>query len=168
MKTLTTNQLKGQLSPIASFEKGRQFEQYIVDLFNKENFKLTEWRMSGTLKNKLQSQDYKNPDLELIFGRFKKHPCAVECKWREKFVYGKIKWASRDQISYYKNFENQRRIPVFIAIGIGGEPSKPEKLFVTPLRNIEMQTEVYERDLIPYKRKPTSRFFYDTVQLKLF
>ena len=168
MKTPITTQPVRQSSAIDGFEKGRLFEQYVIQLFNQYNFKFAEWRMSQKLEDKLLLQDCGNPDLELIFSRHKNHHFAVECKWREKFVDGKIKWAHEHQIRSYKNFENQRRIPVFIAIGIGGEPSKPEKLFVTPLRNIEMYSEVYEADLIPYKRKPTRRFFYDTVQLKLF
>jgi hypothetical protein len=137
-------------------------------LFNKDNFRLIKWRKSEKLQDRDLLQDCRNPDLELIFGKYRKHHFAVECKWRERFLEEKITWASNNQICSYQDFENQCRIPVFIAIGIGGEPSRPEKLFVTPLRNIEMYSEVYEADLIPYKRKPTNKFFYDTVQLKLF
>lgn len=59
-------------------------------------------------------------------------------------------------------------MPVFIVIGIGGTQSNPEKLFVTPLDNIKTYVEVYEHQLIEYKRNPTHKFFYDTIQLKLF
>lgn len=151
-----------------SYEKGMLFEQFVRQLFNEQNFNLTKWRKAEKLEDKILLDDCVNPDLELIFSRHKSHPFAVECKWRKAFISGQINWATRNQISSYKNFENRRRMPVFIAIGIGGEPSMPERLYVTPLCNIEMQTEVYESDLIPYKRKPTRKFFYDTVQLKLF
>lgn len=157
-----------QPTPINSYEKGQLFEQYIINLFNQNSFELNNWRKSERHKDNVLLKDCANPDLELIFGRYKKYRFAVECKWREKFIEGKITWASNYQICSYLDFENRCRIPVFIAIGIGGEPSMPEKLFVTPLRNIEMFSEVYETDLIPYKRKPTRKFFYDTVQLKLF
>jgi hypothetical protein len=168
MKTPITNRPVRQSSALDPFEKGRLFEQYVIELFNQDNFKLTNYRKSEKFIGNVSLQDCNNPDLELIFDRNKKYPFAVECKWREKFHEGKITWAKDHQIYFYKKFENQCRIPVFIVIGIGGEPSKPEKLFVTPLRNIEMYSEVYEADLIPYKRKPTSKFFYDTVQLMLF
>jgi hypothetical protein len=157
-----------QLSEVDAFEKGRLFEEYVIQLFNQDNFKVAKYRISEKLEDRVLLQDCINPDLELIFDRHKQHHFAVECKWRVKFHEGRITWASHDQICRYKDFENQRRIPVFIAIGIGGEPSTPEKLFVTPLRNIEMFSEVYEADLIPYKRKTTRKFFYDTVQLELF
>ena len=60
-----------------------------------------------------------------------------------------------------------RNIQVFIAIGIGGEPSNPEKLFITPLDHISMYTEVFESHLIRYKRNPKQRFD-DSEQLSLF
>jgi hypothetical protein len=167
MTTSTINPTR-QSTTIDSYEKGQLFERYIIDLFNQNSFELRNWRKSERHKDKMLLQDCANPDLELVFGRYNKYRFAVECKWREKFIERKITWASKDQISSYLDFENRCRIPVFIAIGIGGKPSRPEKLFVTPLRNIEMFSEVYEADLIPYKRKPTSKFFYDTVQLKLF
>ena len=65
-------------------------------------------------------------------------------------------------------FQDQTRISVFVAIGIGGEPDNPEKLFLTPLNNIHMHNELYETDLIPFKRKPSHKFYYNVQQLKLF
>lgn len=168
MKMSNAIQSVGQRATLDSYQKGKLFEEFIIQLFNQNSFKLDKWRTSEKLEDRLRLQDCVNPDLELIFKRNKEHRFAVECKWREKFIEGKIKWASCKQIRSYLNFENRYGIYVFIAIGIGGEPSRPERLFVTPLRNIEMYSEVYEADLIPYKRKPTSKFFYDTVQLKLF
>jgi hypothetical protein len=57
-------------------------------------------------------------------------------QWRNQFREGGIDWAKPFQIQTYINYQAQNRIPVFIAIGIGGRPKKPEKLFVTPLCNI--------------------------------
>src|SRR5690606_15172670 len=125
------------------------------------------WRKAEKLPGSKFSFDISHPDLEMIFGRGK-YRFAVECKWRKKFNDGKITWASNYQICSYEDFENQERIPVFVAIGIGGEPDNPEKLFITPLRNICNSEEVYEQNLIPYNRKPTHKFYYDTIQLKLF
>jgi hypothetical protein len=101
--------------------------------------------------------DHFYPDLELIFVGAKRHKFAAECKWRKEFVSGKICWAKDRQICSYEEFEYKFRIPVFVAIGIVGEASNPEKLFVTRLQNISKFTEVYESDLIPYKRQPTTQ-----------
>jgi hypothetical protein len=168
MNRITTHQPTKQLSQLDGFEKGRAFENYIITLFNADSFKLLEWRKSEKILDGAFSFNHSYPDLELVFVGARRYRFAVECKWRKEFVDGRINWANSFQICSYEDFQNQKRIPVFIAIGIGGEPSNPEKLFVTPLCNIGMYTDVYESDLITYKRKPTRKFFYNTGQRKLF
>ena len=119
--------------------------------------------MSEKLPDGTYIADYSNPDLDLIFAGKKDYRFAVECKWRKQFKNGKINWATEKQIIAYKKFQSREAITVFIAIGVGGTASSPEKLFVTPLCNLENIPEVYEHQLIKYKRKPTQRFFYNTV-----
>src|SRR4051812_21465078 len=102
MKTPITNRPVRQSSALDPFEKGRLFEQYVIELFNQDNFKLTNYRKSEKFIGNVSLQDCNNPDLELIFDRNKKYPFAVECKWREKFHEGKITWAKDHQIYFYK------------------------------------------------------------------
>jgi len=168
MNPVHTHQASGKVNQPDYFEKGRLFEEYIKGLFNERKFRLLKWRKAEKFSDGVFSLDSSNPDLELVFTGTRHYRFAVECKWRKEFINGRITWANDYQICSYESFEDQKRIPVFIAIGIGGEPSAPEKLFVTPLRNISMYSDVYESDLIAYKRKPQHKFFYDTVQLKLF
>ena len=151
------------------YEKGQRFERYIIDLFNKEFFHLKKWRKSEKFGT-IVPIDHMNPDLEmeLVFTGKRNYHFAVECKWQNKFYDGKIFWANDSKICAYRMFQDQVRIPVFVAIGIGGEPDNPEKLFLTPLNNIHMHNELYETDLIPFKRKPNHKFYYDVQQLKLF
>jgi hypothetical protein len=151
-----------------SFEKGHAFENYIVSLFNNHKFQLIHWRSDKRASNGMFPLSSSYPDLELVFRGSRNFRFAIECKWREKFNDGRMQWANSYQICMYEDYQNQNRIPVFIAIGIGGEPSNPGKLFITPLNNLSKYTEVFERDLIPYNRNPKNKFFYDTVQLKLF
>jgi len=151
------------------YEQGRLFEEYIKDLFNQDSFKVKRWRRSALIPPNTFISDISYPDLELIFVGNNNYPFAVECKWRRAFDYnGKIDWASDEQIKTYLDFERKRSMPVFIAIGVGGSASNPKKLFVTPLCNLIGYPEVYEHQLIKYKRKPTQRFFFDTVQLRLW
>ncbi len=152
------------------YEKGQRFEQFIIKLFNEHFFYLKKWRKSEKFGDASLRIDYWNPDLEmeLVFTGTRKYRFAVECKWRRELCNGKIRWAEDHQICSYRMFQDQVRIPVFVAIGIGGEPDNPEKLFLTPLNNIHMHSELYETDLIPFKRKPTHKFYYDVQQLKLF
>lgn len=167
MNRITTQQPIIRVCQPDGFEKGRLFEEYIIRLFNEKHFKLMEWRKSEKICDGVFSLNHSYPDLELVFG-YKRHRFAVECKWRKEFIDGRINWATSYQIRSYEDFQKQNGIPVLIAIGIGGEASNPEKLFVTPLCNISLYTDVYECDLITYKRKPTRKFFYNIGQRKLF
>ena len=168
MTRIVTNLDTKQHNQLDSFEKGRLFEEYVIKLFSERYFELKEWRRSEKIIDPFLLSTYSNPDLELVFMGVKKHRFAIECKWKNKFIDGKIAWAPERKIRVYKEFQNKTGMPVFIAIGIGGSPSSPEKLFVTPLDHICKCSEVYESGLIPYKRKPTNKFFYDTVQLRLW
>lgn len=157
-----------QSLPADPYEKGRLFEQYIIDLFSKKRFRVDKWRESKKLTTPEQWDDCSNPDIELTFHRNKTHRFAVECKWRNAFDVGKIKWATESQIEIYKRFQRKLNMPVFVAIGVGGHPSEPQNLFVTPLCNIEEKPIVYQHELIVYNRNPKHRFFYDVNQLLLF
>jgi Holliday junction resolvase len=168
MNRIITHQASEQVYEPDSFQKGEHFETYIKMLFNQDHFHLKKWRKSGSIPKDTFILEYSYPDLELIFAGKNHYPFAVECKWRKQFYKGKINWATEDQISKYVDFQNKRTIPVFIAIGVGGIASNPEKLFVTPLCNLAEYPEVYEHQLIKYQRKPSRRFFFDTIQLKLF
>jgi hypothetical protein len=151
------------------YEQGRLFEEYVKNLFNQDSFIIKRWRKSVLIPRDTFISDICYPDLELIFVGKNQYSFAVECKWRSKFNHnGQIDWASTEQIRTYLDFERKRAMPVFIAIGVGGSASNPKKLFVTPLCNLIGYPEVYEHQLIKYKRKPTQRFFYDTVQLRLW
>ena len=167
--TLIQTALK-QIHQLDSYEKGQLFEQFIIKLFNERFFYLHKWRKSEKLSTSYFSIDYWNPDLEmdLIFAGARKYRFAVECKWRQHFRNGKIEWARNDQICAYRMFQDQARIPVFVAIGIGGMPGDPEKLFLTPLNNIYDRNDLYEKDMIPFQRKPTHRFYYDYIQQSLW
>jgi hypothetical protein len=149
-----------------SYVKGQMFEEYIIKLFNDRHFHLSRWRKAGQIDTLYY--DHSGPDLEFVFGRKWKYRFAVECKWRKKFHDGKISWANNEQRHHYLDFQYRTHTPVFIAIGIGGEPSNPAKLFVTPLQQLFNNLQVYEFELMPFQRRPKSRFFYDTIQLKLF
>jgi len=165
---ISIHQAKTRQSKEYYFEQGRLFEEYIKNLFDQDSFKIKRWRKSRLIPPDTFIGGLGDPDLELIFVGKNQHPFAVECKWKSYFDKGKIDWARPDQIQRYLEFERKRAMPVFIAIGIGGSCDKPERLFVTPLCNLSESTEVYEHQLIPYKRKPTKKFFYDTVQLRLW
>ena len=153
---------------IDSYEKGKQFEEYVKNLFNEQNFKLIDWRKSEKFEYNSLPKNHSDPDLELRFGRGQ-YKFAVECKWRQEFNDGIFWWDKKSiNLELYKKYSRENHIPVFIVIGIGGNPSSPKKMYVTPLERIRSTTEICESDLIPYRRKPTHKFYYDIKQMRLF
>ena len=60
---------------------------------------------------------------------------AVECKYRSS-MEGDIKILdSKKQLEKYQKYHREQRI-IFIALGLGGEPSRPEKVYIVPLMYI--------------------------------
>jgi hypothetical protein len=167
MNLQQTSSLLQNKKDVINYERGKEFEEYVRKLFG-DKFKMARWRKPQVISPDTFINDIRYPDLELIFRGIQNYKFAVECKYRQSFYNGTITWANRKQINVYEEFQNRFSIPVFIAIGVGGTPSAPRWLFVTPLCNLIQHETVHESKLIPYKRKPTNKFFYDTVQLRLW
>lgn len=118
-------------------EMGTSFENYVQSLFDQKDWLIVDRTkdLSKTLGRRVESDS--NPDF--IF----KHKdtgkiVAIECKYRSDFALGKsghgICWTAGDyQIKKYNEFSEKAGFPVFAAIGIGGIPSNPHQLFLTPL-----------------------------------
>lgn len=150
-----------------TFEKGFLFENYIVTLFNKRRFRLLEWRGDKIASNGVSPLSNSWPDLVFASLGKKKFHFAVECKWRKQFFEGGTDWADRYKIDSYLDYQRDKNMRVYVAIGVGGNASNPEKLFVTPLDHISMFPFVYQSRLIPFKKNPEQRID-DAEQLELF
>lgn len=116
--------------------KGREFEDFVLELLNlheDNGFVLKEWQGDKTTVSTSRP-------LGIICPESNRHPdfvfdyqgkgFAVECKWREKLPHD----LSRDilpeeKVSIYQQFSTERNIPVYIVLGVGGEPSNPELLY---------------------------------------
>lgn len=116
--------------------KGREFEDFVLSLFNIQEggeIVLQEWQGDKSF-GMIQPENNSNPDL--VF-RYRQNEFAVECKWREKLSrdWSKDVFPTR-KIENYKHFSEIRHIPVTIVLGVGGEPSNPELLYIIPLDRI--------------------------------
>lgn len=141
-------------------KKGNDFEKYVVQKFNKKYYKLKEWA-GDKYVNGTYAETTQHPDLVM---EMKSHAeavtFAVECKWRKGMFNGGIEFASPEQLKRYKKFEKQHNIPVFIAIGRGGEASNPKYLAIIPLSEIEETFLSFEM-LKKYYKNTDKDFYYD-------
>ena len=116
--------------------KGREFEDYVLEQFNlheNDGFVLKEWQGDKTFGD-ICPESNRHPDFVFDYQgkRF-----AVECKWREKLSPNAEKdLFTEDKISIYQQFSKERNIPVYIVLGVGGEPSNPELLYNIPLSEV--------------------------------
>ena len=88
--------------------------------------------MSDYNENGVFAEENFEPDL-----KFAQNSCgnfAVECKWRSRFQEnGFIKWSYPEQIERYYRYQKENDVPVFIALGIGGQPDHPQEFYLVPL-----------------------------------
>lgn len=121
--------------------KGRQFEDYVVSLFDLPNNKkltLKEWRGDKTLPG-VYPEGNSGPDL--IF-EYDGHPFAIECKWRShmpKDIEKELLPAYRQV--FFQHYSSEHNMPVFLLLGTDGLPCEPEALFLVSLTsNITLTT----------------------------
>lgn len=119
-------------------QRGYEFEQWVVNRFDPTVLSLLEWSSDKGV-NGWTPISSMHPDL--VF-RDKTSMCrhprrfAVECKWREKNWRGGIEWARPEQIVRYQTFSERYKMPVFVVIGIGGSPLRPEEVYLVPLEKL--------------------------------
>lgn len=164
-KTSKPSSKKRNNSNEISKKKGDKFEQYIVKKFDKGFFKMKEWRGDKYIDG-LYAESNMNPDLEyeFILNSFSSK-FALECKFRQNLYNREVELAKERQIQIYKKFELERQIPVYIALGLGGNPEKPAELFLIPLKCLSTNKISYE-SLLKFK-KETDGHFYFNIQDKL-
>jgi hypothetical protein len=149
--------------------KGDAFEKFVVQNFDQQYFTIQEWR-SDKYVNGVYAVSNHFPDLEVNFNYRKeniKDSFAVECKWRKSFYQNAIQWAENYQVANYREYASALSIPVFIVIGVGGEPSNPAELFIVPLDRL--QTNSISQDAINQYKKYNmgKRFYWDYKMKKL-
>jgi len=118
-------------------EKGDDFEKYIVQKVSEKYFMVLEWA-GDKYVNGIYAKTTTQPDLKM---RFKLKDIevdfAVECKYRSNFPENGVVWCSENQFKNYRDFANEMKMPVFLALGIAGSASQPEELFLVPLDEVE-------------------------------
>lgn len=75
----------------------------------------------------------------------------VEAKFRAATMEGKVEWCRYDQLMRYRRVHVDQ--DVFVAIGLGGRPDRPHRLFIVPLDALKY-TGVYLSVLEPFEVEP--------------
>ena len=113
--------------------KGREFEDYVLELFDVPNNKkliLKEWRGDKSLSG-VYTEGNSGPDFVFEYdGR----PFAIECKWRNHMPKDiTTELLPRYKQEYFQQYAVDHKMPVFLLLGIGGLPNSPECLYYSNL-----------------------------------
>ncbi len=121
---------KPKVAVIDNKEKGNLFEDFVIQFICKNKSIRLVGKVSDYYKNGVMASENTEPDLKFNFYEKK---FAVECKWRKEFIDGKINWATDKQIANYNKYQKTTDQKVLVAIGIGGSPDLPNKIYFVPL-----------------------------------
>jgi hypothetical protein len=141
---------------------GKWFENEVEKLFSQKFFKIVEKTHSFKTNADRYVESNKNPDFvfEYIPTREK---FAVECKFRNNLnPNGQLEWSYPAQLKRYQEFAMQRKIPVFIVIGLAGE--KEDYMFNIPLSDAKYPA-LYESVFAKYERPLDKPFFWKNGKL---
>lgn len=133
--------------------KGDAFEEWVVAHFSRDLFDVVE-RSS----DKPRDPRKYGPDVLLRYVGPKSggELFYVECKWRQSL--GKYGYCSEQNLDNYRGYaagtlaqSQHTALPVYIVLGVGGEPSSPERVYVIPLAKAQAGY-VDEDDLESFRR----------------
>ncbi|WP_342304394.1 hypothetical protein [Methanolobus sp. ZRKC5] len=130
-----------------NIKKGDDFEKFVVNLFPENKFTIVEWTTDSMRKHNRYVEADTRPDL-LIRHNLSGDEFYIECKYRSYAFENKITWTNKEQLKRYQDFDREREAPVFVLIGLGGSPEKPDNLYWIPLEDAKY-TELY----ISYMKK---------------
>ena len=129
--------------------KGREFEDYVLELFNlPSNDKLTlkEWRGDKSLPG-IYPESNSNPDLVFDYGG---RAFAIECKWRNRMPSDINKdLLPPDRVALYGKYTKEHRLPVYLLLGIGGLPNDPDGLYCLQIREELSVTDILKGSVQP-------------------
>lgn len=148
-------------------EKGDAFECFVVKGFEKKYFTLKHWRSDKGVPGRY-AESNQHPDLEWEFHHAgMRVPFAVECKWRQTAFRESVQWAKERQMQTYRDYAAQQNFPVFVILGLGGVPGRPDSVYVIPLERLTT-CSVSLKWLQCFKRKDAARrFFFDAAKYSL-
>ncbi len=132
-----------------SHQRGDAFEDFVQHYIFRLDFDLVYRTPTYAQTQQRYDENALKPDFKFRC-RSRGKQFWVEAKFRENLMNGKVEWCRWDQLQRYR--QEHRHALVFVAIGLGGRPSRPERLFVVPLDALQY-TGVYPSILAPYEVK---------------
>lgn len=143
---------------------GREFENYVIQRFKEKKkwFKVLDQRHDQLDPDGCPYPSNSNPDLEVeaIWWVNRKEKFAVECKFRSNWYNDSIEWCQAHNLENYRKFADERKMPVFVVLGVGGEPSAPKEMFCFKL-TADTSTKLTRQEVCSLKQPRWPGFYYN-------
>ncbi len=124
------------------YHKGLLFERFIQHKFPEQEYVLVSATKDLHKKLKRFVESDANPDF-VFRGRATGKTFAVECKYRSAYATGSRGdegiWWDEVQGERYLHYSQQENIPVYVAIGVEGNPKSPKITALIPIEIIQKQ-----------------------------
>lgn len=147
-------------SKVQNYKKGLEFEEFVVEKFKENYFKLLHWSGDKISTNGRFALNNMDPDLEVLFDyKGVQRKIAIECKYRSEFINDRVTIASENQLARYKRKLSDDCL-VYIALGTGGLPSKPEEFYLIPVESLKYPSAP-RYWLQEFRGGVISKFFYE-------
>lgn len=136
------------------YQKGKDFEDFVERMFPDRDFEIIQ---------RADLEGSKMPDL-YIRDRKSREKFWVEAKWRARLYDDKFKICEPDRLEAYRDFQKGvKPETVFMVLGLGGNPSMPDRLFCLPLEELEYPTPY--RSILQEKEHKHATFRYERGKL---
>ena len=138
--------------------KGKVFEDFVCNQFPQKEYVLVE-RVNDYFGHDRFAERSLGPDM-VFRKKSTGEEFAVECKYRSRWSKNQdgkeeVQWASEQNIANYKHFADERKMPVIVIIGVGGEPQSPAELFAAPLQALHKYTTARKHYLQKFQLNPS-------------
>lgn len=131
-----------------SFVKGDEFEAYIrTHLFVKDRYDLLQRTHDYTTNKDDYVENTKEPDFKFRSIKTGKE-FFVEAKYRSDYYENAIEWCKPFQLKRYKEID--KKISVYVTLGVGKESNSPSQIFFIPLKDIKY-TKLFRSFLKDYE-----------------
>lgn len=140
-------------------KKGNDFEGFIFERFDRQYFTIRYWNGDFSHKGYYpESNTYPDLEIEFKYEDFKR-TFAVECKYRAKLYNDNFEIESH-KLDNYRKYSREKQIDVYIALGLSGEASNPDELYLIPLRYFDGRNSIPFYELENFRRR-RNNLFYD-------
>lgn len=135
---------------------GNDFEGYIADLLKANGIRLKQWNQGTTSPEGAYAENELNPDF-LVSHKSGNIDLEywIECKYRSSLPKEGFRLEDY-QTNRYKKIQGQSKKKILIALGMGGNPSEPETVYIIPLDSLTTFKRIGHKYL-PHYRLQTPR-----------